>query len=187
MNRAIRLIAMLACLGACAAPETLVEPGNIAAFAAAATYAVDAPDLGDAADRGTAERMHAAVESEITRALSGKGYERAALAAADLKVSYRLASMARVPREAREDPQAESRTRLGPGDPYGDYQPLAGTGGGMRRGLLLLTITDVKSGAVVWQATSEGEATSTAAAVGAVGRGARVALSRIPAAQRHRT
>jgi hypothetical protein len=183
MKRLLHLLVPLALLVACAAPETLVQSIDAAAIAAATTFGIEAPDASGATDPALAERLQAAVESEITRALSAKGYQHAALAGADLKVSYRLASMGRVARDERENPQAESRTTLGPGDPYGSYHPLAGTGAGARRGMLLVTITNAKSGAVVWQATSEGVATSTTSAVGAVERSVRAALAEVPASQ----
>jgi hypothetical protein len=184
MRRLPLLLAPLALLAACAAPETLVQSIDTAAFAAATTYGIEAPDASGAADPAYAEKMQAAVEGEIVRTLSAKGYQQVALAHAELKVSYRLASMGRVARDERENPQAESRVSAGPGDPYGNYQPLAGTGAGTRRGMLLVTITTAKSGAVVWQATSEGTATSASSAIGMAVRSARAALANAPSAQR---
>lgn len=178
------MLVALAVLVACAAPETLVQSIDTAAIAAATTFGIEAPDASGASDPGYAEQLQAAVEAEIVRTLSAKGYQQVALAQAELKVSYRLASMGRVARDERENPQAESRTSLGPGDPYGNYQPLAGTGAGTRRGMLLVTITTAKSGAVVWQATSEGTATSASSAIGMATRGARAALAKVPTAQR---
>jgi len=184
MKRLLRLFLPLGLLAACAAPDTLVQPVDASAFATASTFAVEAPDVAGTADRGAAERLRAAVEEEVTRVMSAKGYQPAALGAADLRVTCRLASMGRVAREDREDPQAESRPKMGAGDPYGGYEPLAGTGAGARRGLLLVTITDVKSGAVILQATSEGVATSTSSAAREVARGARTALEKVPDARR---
>jgi Domain of unknown function (DUF4136) len=184
MRRLPQLLVPLALLVACAAPETLVQSIDTTAITAAATFGIEAPDASGAADPAYAERLQAAIEGEIVRTLSAKGYRQVALAQAELKVSYRLAPMGRVARDERENPQAESRTSMGPGDPYGNYQPLAGTGAGTRQGMLLVTITAAKSGAVVWQATSEGTATSASSAIGMAARSARAALAKIPTAQR---
>lgn len=182
MKRLPHLLVPLAFLAACATPETLVQSIDTSAFATATTFGIEAPDASAASDPGYAERLQAAVESEIVRTLSAKGYHRSAFAEADLKISYRLASMGRIARDDRENAWAESRTSLGPGDPYAPYQPLAGTSAGARHGMLLVTITDAKSGAVVWQATSEGVASSSTAAIGVVTRSAHAALAKIPAA-----
>ena len=184
MKRLPQLLAPLALLAACAAPEALVQSTDAASFASAATFSVETPDSTGASDPALAGRLHAAVESEIVRLLSAKGYHQVGVAQADLKVAYRLASMGRAARDDRENPQAESRTSLGPGDPYGDYHPLGTTGAGARQGMLLVTITNAKSGTIVWQATSEGAASSTSSAIGEVTRSARAALKNIPSAQR---
>jgi hypothetical protein len=184
MKRLAQLLVPLTLLVACATPETLVQSIDTKAFAAATTFGIEAPDASAASDPGYTERLQTAVESEIAQTLSAKGYQRSALAEADLKISYRLASMGRVARDERQDARAEARTSLGPGDPYGEYQPLTGSSAGARRGMLLVTITDGKSGAVVWQATSEGVASSSTSAVAAVTRSAHAALAKVPAAQR---
>jgi len=181
MKRLLQRLLPLTVLVACAAPETLVQSIDAAAFAAATTFGIEAPDVSAASDPVSAGRLQEAVEGEIVRTMSAKGYRQVA-AGADLKVAFRLASMGRIARDERENPQAESRTSLGPGDPYGDYQPLAGTGAGERRGMLLVTITSAKTGAVVWQATNEGVATSSTSAIGVATRSARAALAKIPTA-----
>ena len=114
----------------------------------------------------------------------GNPLQIAALANDDLRVSYRLASLGRVAPEDRENPMSEPRTSVGPGDPSSEYVPLSGTGVGARQGILLVTITEAKTGAVVWQATSEGIASSTASAVSAVTRGTQAALEKVPAASK---
>jgi hypothetical protein len=186
MTRFIMLSALIAFLCACAAPETLLVSTDSATIAAASSFAIEAPPpaMAGAADAGEVARLHTAVQDEITRTLSSKGYRLADASVADLKIAYRLVPMGRVPRLDRENTVAESRVSTGAGDPYGTYRPLAGTGGGERLGMLLLTIVDAKSGATVWQATNQGEATGTSSAVRAVVRGTRAALAKIPAAHR---
>jgi len=185
--RITALLAVLVLLGACAAPETLLLSTDSGTIAAASGFAIVAPPAGTigAANSHESERLRAAVEDEITRTPRAKGYRLADPTVADLKIEYRLVPEGRVPREDRENTVAESRVSTGPGDPYGTYRPLAGTGAGERRGMLLLTITNVKSGATVWQATNEGVVAGTSSAVHAAVRGTRAALAKIPEA-RHR-
>jgi hypothetical protein len=175
-------------LGACAAPQTLVQSIDAPVLSAASTFAIDPPPLGTtgSANPNEAARLRAAIEGEITRVLGSKGYEIADPESADLKVAYRLAFMGRLPRNEREDAVAESRVATGPGDPYGTYRPLPEAAEGERPAMLLVTITDRKSSAIVWQATNEGLATSTASAVGEVSRATRAALAKVPTAQRRR-
>jgi hypothetical protein len=185
MRRCIRVFVPLALLAACAAPDTLVQTSDIAAFSATSTFGIETLAATGSSDPQLASRLNVAVEKEIARSLAGKGYRQVALAEADLKVEYRLASLGRVPRNDRENPREESRPKMGAGDPFGDYEPLTGAGAGARHGLLLVMITSAKSGAVVWQATSEGIANGADAVVRMATRGARDALARVPAVGKH--
>lgn len=173
-------LALGAWLGACAAPATLVQSVDAAAIGSATTYSLESPATPPATDE--ARQLRGAVESELGRGLAAKGF-RAAPVGADLAVAFRLVPTGRVDRDEREHPRAEARTPVGPGDPYGGYRPLAGADGGERLGMLLVTITDTRTGAIVWQATSEGSATGTASAMAAVTRAARAALDKLPHAR----
>ncbi len=168
-------------LCACAAPETLLQTTDASAFQAARSYVIEVPPAPDVNDSGAdlARRLRAAVEGEITRSLNAKGY-RVAASDADLSVAYKIAATGRGSREAADHPRGVVRPSVGAGDPYAAYRPLAGTGVGDRTGMLLVMITSAKTGAVVWQATSEGSATSDASAERAVTRGTQAALAKLP-------
>jgi hypothetical protein len=181
MKRLWMLLPALGLLASCAAPDTLVQSTDAAAIARASTFAIEAPPAAsDAVASADVARLRAAVESEIGRSLAAKGYRPAERATADLWIAYRLVPMGRIAREDRENPIAASRPSMGPGDPYGTYEPLAGAGGGERLGMLLVTITDARSGAIVWQATSEGMATTSASAARGAARGTHAALAKLP-------
>jgi Domain of unknown function (DUF4136) len=189
MNRMKRLpraltphLVLAALVAACAAPETLLQSTDTAAIATASTYAIEAaPPVDPNASSSEAKQIRSALESEIAKTLEAKGY-RAASTGADLKVSVRVAPTGRMAREESVDPNVHVPTAVGPGDPYGGYRPFTGAEGGERLGMLLLTITDTRSSAIVWQATSEGSATGTASAISAVKRAAHAALEKIPKA-----
>jgi Domain of unknown function (DUF4136) len=187
-RRTIALFVLATLAAACAAPQTIIDSTDVAALSAASTFAINPPpvDTTGAATPHEGTRLRAAIEGEITRALTGKGYHLADPQSADLLVTYRLVSMGRVQRNEREDVVAESRVRSGPGDPYGAYQPLPETAAGERREMLLVTIADRKSATIVWQATNEGLATGTASAVGEVTGAARGALAKVPPSRRER-
>ena len=172
-------------LGACAAPQTLLQSVDASALAAASTYAIEPPPPGTigADTRHEGERLRTSIEGEIARVLDGKGYGRSERETADLRVSYRLVSMARLKLDEREDAVAESRVGPGPGDPYGSYHPLPESAQGERHEMLLVTITDRRSATIVWQATNEGLATSAGSAVSEVSRAAREALAKVPKSQ----
>jgi hypothetical protein len=173
-------VTLAAWLAACAAPETLVQSVDATAIGSATTYSLEPPPAPAASDEG--RQLRGAVETELGHSLEAKGF-RALPAGADLKVAFRLVPTGRVDRDERAHPRAEARTPVGPGDPYGGYRPLAGADGGERLGMLLVTITDTRSGAIVWQATSEGSATGTASATAAVTRAAHAALEKLPHAR----
>jgi hypothetical protein len=176
------LILLAGALGGCAAPPAVIESADGATLSAASTFTIDPPplDTTGAATSREGSRLRAAIEGEIVRSLGHKGYHLADPQSAQLVVAYRLASMGRVPREDREDAIAESRVASGPGSPYRPYQPLPEQAEGARREMLLLTIADRQSARIVWQATNEGLATSTASAISVVSGATRGALAKLP-------
>jgi hypothetical protein len=181
MNRLIVAL-LVGAVGACAAPQALVQSTDVAAFAGASTFAIQLPPPGTtgAATPTEGARLRTAIEGEIVRVLGSKGYHPADPGAADLLVTYRLAYMGRLRLDEKEDVVAESRVALGSGEPYGTYRPLPETAQGARRELLLVTITDRKSARIIWQATNDGLATGTASAVGEVSGAARATLAKVP-------
>lgn len=159
-----------------------VQASDPAVFAAGRSYAIEAQETPAATE--LAGRVRAAVETEIAKSLGGKGYQRAEPAAAQLKVTYRLVPLGSHLREDRVSPALESHVSVGPGDPYGGYVPASGAEATEKFGMLLLTVTDVKSGNVVWQATSEGSATSKSSIVSAATKAAHAVLEKVPQAAR---
>ncbi len=182
MHRWVTTLVFCVSVGACAGPQTLVESADLGVLAAAATFAINPPPAGTTGATTPHEgtRLREAIEGEIAQVLKSKGYRQVDPPAADLVVTYRLVFMGRVNRDDREDVIAESRVASGPGDPYGTYHPIPETARGERREMLLVTIADRKSSMVVWQATNEGLATGTSAAVSEVSRATRATLARLP-------
>ena len=132
-----RLIAALLAgivVGACAAPQTLVESIDVAALSSASTFAIDPPPPGTTGATTPQEgtRLRTAIEGEIARTLGRKGYRLTDPQSAELLVAYRLVYMGRVKRDEREDAVAQSRVAPGPGDPYGAYQALPESSQGER-------------------------------------------------------
>jgi len=189
MHRLTAIFMLCVFVGACAGPQTLIESTDAATLAAASSFAIDPPPSGTtgAATPQEGLRLRAAIEGEITQIFINKGYRLADPQAADLVVTYRLVYMGRVKRDDHEDVIAESRVAGGPGDPYGTYQPIPESAQGERREMLLVTIADRKSSAIIWQATNEGLATGTSSAVSEVSRAARVTLAKLPHSHRAQT
>lgn len=167
----------LVLIAACAsAPITsTVQASDPAAFAQARTFVLAGPPEGGIA---LDPKLRAAVESGLAEGLRRHGYAPAA-GAADLRVDWRVAPMGRVSQDASSRPALEAHTPIGPGDPYAGYRAPAGADAGANAGMLLVTISNA-SGAVVWQATSEGMATGAASAVRGAGRAAKSAVAGAP-------
>jgi len=178
-----RLVAtVVACLtiaagvGACATPTTLVQSTDVAALASARTYVVESP-AGVSSDEGV--RVSHRISEEIGQILDARGF-RATASEADLKVSFRVVPGGRRAREEPEKARIGARTAVGPGDPFEAYTPFNDAEGDQRIRVLLLAITDNRSGAIVWQTTTECDVTSTASALSQAGRATRAALSKVP-------
>jgi len=159
-----------------------IQASDPAAFAAGRSYAIEAQDA--PATSALGERVRAAVESEIAKSLGAKGYQRVEPATAQLKVVYRLVPMGSRARDERVPAALTGKVSVGAGDPFGGYRPPAGADAAEKLGMLLVTVTDVKSGKVVWQATSEGSATSGDSAVSAATQATHALLDKVPRAAR---
>jgi hypothetical protein len=178
------LIAPLALLAVgCASPLTNdIQASDPATFAAGRSYAIEPQETPAASP--LAASVRAAVESEITKSLGSKGYEPVGQTAAQLKITYRLVPTGSRPREERVPEALAAHVSMGAGDPYSGYRPPAGADAPEKFGMLLLTVTDVKSGKVVWQATSEGSATSESSVVSVATQATRAVLDKVPRAAR---
>ena len=177
----ITLVALLAA-GCTGGVTKDVQASDPTTFAAGRSYSIEAQEAPAASE--LAARVRAAVETEIAKSLGDKGYQRAEPATAQLKITYRLVPLGSHLREERVSPALESHVSVGQGDPYGGYVPPAGGEATEKFGMLLLTVTDVKSGNVVWQATSEGSGTSKSSVVSAATRATHAVLEKVPPAAR---
>ncbi len=181
LNRCVLYTLVALVLAACATGLTnTIQEGDPTLFAAAHSYAITSPEPPAATAQGA--QLRETVESQITKSLEGKGYQRADAGTAQLKVSYQLVPLGTRLRDERVPAAVAAHVNTGPGDPYGGYRPPAGADASEKFGMLMLSVTDAKTGSVVWQGSSEGVVTSRRSMLNAARQATSEILAKAPKA-----